>query len=179
LKLLRGKRARQLCRRRPWGSGFRYSGGSRGGFLPPWVDPGAGGCIPPRSSAATRASTVTQKAGTPLCPFGGWATPPRLREADSSRSPKVASCTAHSECPRTIRCRGGLYGGAPRGPVPPPRPGRVASAGWVSVLRSLRCRLCGRARPVLKHGPRSLSCTQVFGCLKPKSAMKVNVLFRD
>ena len=32
----------------------------------------------------------------------------------------------------------------------------------------------GFKRPVLKHGPRSLTHTQVFGCLKPLREMKVN-----
>ena len=33
-------------------------------------------------------------------------------------------------------------------------------------------------RPVLKHGPRSLTCAQVIGLYKPKGAMKVKVSFR-
>ena len=31
----------------------------------------------------------------------------------------------------------------------------------------------GPSDPSLKHGPRSLACVRVFGCLKPKGAMKV------
>ena len=32
----------------------------------------------------------------------------------------------------------------------------------------------GRKRPVLKHGPRSLTSTRVFGCSKPVRAVKAN-----
>ena len=48
------------------------------------------------------------------------------------------------------------------------------SLGWWSRTMPLGCwRSYGCIRPVLKHGPRSLTCARVLGCVKPRGAMKV------
>ena len=45
------------------------------------------------------------------------------------------------------------------------------------IYRSATLLLWVLSGPVLKHGPRSLTCTQVIGTLKPKGEMKVKVGF--
>ena len=45
----------------------------------------------------------------------------------------------------------------------------------VYVFSVPRCWLNGSIRPVLKHGPRSLTYARVFGCVKPVCVMKVTV----
>ena len=51
---------------------------------------------------------------------------------------------------------------------------RIAS---ISLMRAASLSRVGRwpLRPVLKHGPRSLTCTRVVGCTKPKGAVKANL----
>ena len=51
---------------------------------------------------------------------------------------------------------------------------RIASD---SLLRAAFLSRVGRwpLRPVLKHGPRSLTCVRVVGCPKPKGAVKANL----
>ena len=53
---------------------------------------------------------------------------------------------------------------------------RIASAFLARLPSQLRVGR-RRLRPVLKHGPRSLTCERVIGFTKPKGAVKAKVTF--
>lgn len=52
---------------------------------------------------------------------------------------------------------------------------RTSWTGQVSNYRSATLLLWVLSGPVLKHGPRSLTCARVIGTLKPKGEMKVKI----
>ena len=79
---------------------------------------------------------------------------------------------------------------SPRGGTGPPAPGAAVNRGGLSSVRPDRVASPGRGsahvkgvrglrrcrqptRPVLKHGPRSLTRARVRGSIKPRGAMKV------
>ena len=57
------------------------------------------------------------------------------------------------------------------------RPRAVCGVPHSARLEGLRRTSRHPIRPVLKHGPRSLTCARVTGCTKPKGAMKVKTPF--
>lgn len=52
---------------------------------------------------------------------------------------------------------------------------RISWTGQVSNYRSATLLLWVLSGPVLKHGPRSLTCARVIGTCKPKGEMKVKI----
>ena len=155
--------------------------------------PGAGrpppGAFPPRRCAATGSGSAWKGPGAKVARGPGR----ELYSAPSPTSPLPGAVDRVLAAPSSRRPppphRGAAAGG--RGPSPPARlstgadcpqcaPDRVASPGRGSArdrktgARGLRrCRQ--PTRPVLKHGPRSLTRARVRGCSlsKPRGAMKV------
>lgn len=151
--------------------------------------PGAGrpppGAFPPRRCAATGSGSARKGSGRRwlAAPAASFTAPPRPDLAASrGRGPSARCALSPPLLPRGGRC-GGTGPPAPgaavfdRGGLSSVRPDRVASPGRGSAhekgVRGLRrCRQ--PTRPVLKHGPRSLTRARVGGLVsKPRGAMKV------
>src|SRR5215510_115710 len=70
----------------------------------------------------------------------------------------------------------GFKSGCLRGPLTPPDPGWLLAPGVLSdpwPLQSAALQIRVLSRPVLKHGPRSLTCARVTGIkTKPRGAVK-------
>ena len=137
----------------------------------------------PRRAHFLRCGAPRPALGRPGKAWGEGGTPASVDVLYSSSCPDLAASRGRGLSARCALSPRGEGRGPPapgatvnRSGLSSVRPDRVAPPGWGSahvkgVRGQRRCRQ--PTRPVLKHGPRSLTRARVRGSTKPRGAMKV------